>query len=121
MNDEFQWWLLLVGMGLGAGLLWLATARLPRTDEDIDEREQLREAEWISSAIEERGGVAPALLVQEVLELHREYLAGPPLEAPEDETTEESLEEPPVAGEQQGVRDQTGERRRRDTRREASA
>ena len=85
MNDEFQWWLVLVGMGLGGGLVWLLLARLPRNDEDVEAAELKREAEWISAVVADRGGVAPSLLVEEILELHREYLAGPPIDAGEDE------------------------------------
>ena len=85
MNDEFQWWLLVVGLAVGAALVWLLIGVLPRRDEDVTDPERSREAEWISAVVEGRGGVAPALLVEEVLELHREYLRGPALQAPEDE------------------------------------
>ena len=43
--------------------------------------ERPTEAAWISAVIERNGGVAPALLVEEVLELHAAYLdkAHPPV------------------------------------------
>jgi hypothetical protein len=78
MNDGFQWWLVIVGIGLGAGLLWLVMGRLPREDADVRARERAAEAAWISETIESGGGIAPVALVEEILELHAQYLEGPP-------------------------------------------
>ena len=98
MNNEFQWWLLVVGIALGAALVWFLIGSIPRTDDDVTESERALEAEWISGVIEERGGVAPALLVEEVLDLHRAYLRRTPLEVPDDEPEAADLEEESVAG-----------------------
>jgi hypothetical protein len=79
MNNGFQWWLVIVGICLGAGLLWLVLGRLPRQDDDVGPRERVAEAMWISQTIEVGGGIAPLALVEEILELHASYLDGPPL------------------------------------------
>ena len=76
MNDGFSWWLVVLGIAVGIGLVWLFTVRLPVSESDIDAEETVEEAGWISETIESWGGVAPAPLVQEVLELHQRYLNG---------------------------------------------
>lgn len=75
MNDGFAWWLIVLGIAIGVGLVWLFVVRLPRTDADVGASETPIEAEWISRNIETYGGLAPQPLVEEVLELHRQYLA----------------------------------------------
>jgi hypothetical protein len=76
MNDGFSWWLVVLGIAVGIGVVWLFTVRLPVNESDADEAETIEEAGWISETIESWGGVAPAPLVQEVLQLHRRYLDG---------------------------------------------
>jgi hypothetical protein len=101
MNDGFAWWLLVLGIAIGVAVVWLIMLRLPRSDADLDEEEQAREAGWISRTIRAYGGVAPEPLVEEVLELHHQYLKGSVTEAvavgglhvedePEDEGPEEA-------------------------------
>jgi hypothetical protein len=80
MNDSFQWWLIIVGIGIGIGLAWLVMGRLARHDDDLADAERQREAAWISRNIASYGGAASEALVEEVLDLHRQYLEGPPLE-----------------------------------------
>ncbi len=80
MNDSFQWWLIIVGIGIGIGLAWLVMGRLARHDDDLFDAERQREAAWIGRNIASYGGVASETLVEEILELHRQYLQGPPLE-----------------------------------------
>ena len=75
MNDGFAWWLIVLGIAIGVGLVWLFAVRLPRTESDVGPSEVPMEAEWISRNIESYGGMAPQPLVEEVLELHRQYLA----------------------------------------------
>ena len=65
MNDGFQWWLVIIGIGLGAGLLWLVMGRLSRQEDDIGPRERAAESIWISHTIEAGGGIAPVALVEE--------------------------------------------------------
>jgi hypothetical protein len=101
MNDGFAWWLLVLGIAIGVAVVWLIMLRLPQSEADLDEEELAREAGWISRTIRAYGGVAPEPLVEEVLELHHEYLKGSVTEAvgmgglhvedePEDEAPEES-------------------------------
>jgi hypothetical protein len=80
MNDGFAWWLLIAGIGIGVALAWLIMGRLARADDDVDEDERAAEAAWISRSIAAYGGSAPPALVEEILDLHRHYLAGPGLE-----------------------------------------
>jgi hypothetical protein len=72
--DQFIGWALMVGLVVGGALVWFAIGRLPRSSEDITPEERIAEAAWISGIIDGRGGVAPEDLVEEVLELHAEYL-----------------------------------------------
>ncbi len=82
MNDGYMWWLVLVGLGVGVALTWLSVVRLPRHDYDVDTDEREEEAGLIAATIEARGGVCPAPLALEVLDLHQDYLASPGLQAP---------------------------------------
>lgn len=82
MNDGYAWWLVLVGLGAGVVLTWLSVVRLPRDAADIDADEREAEAALIAATIEARGGVCPAPLALEVLDLHQEYLTSPGLRAP---------------------------------------
>lgn len=75
MNDEWQWWALILGILLGVGGYWLLRERLPRREEDIDLVERSAEADWISRSVERMGGQAPPEVVSIILDLHREYLA----------------------------------------------
>ena len=40
MNAEFNWWLLIVGLVIGAGLVWLVVADSRRREADLSERER---------------------------------------------------------------------------------
>jgi hypothetical protein len=75
MNDGYIWWLLLLGIAIGVVVVWLMAVRLPRRDDDVTDAERAAEARWISATIERDGGIAPTPLVEEILELHRTYLA----------------------------------------------
>ncbi len=74
MTEQFIGWALMLGLVVGGMLVWFAVGRLPRSGEEIPEDERAAEAAWISQTIVERGGNAPPELVQEVLELHVDYL-----------------------------------------------
>ena len=80
MSEQYIVWALVVGVVVGAALYWFALGRLPRTTDDITPTERVAEAGWISHTIEDRGGVAPIDLVEEVLDLHSTYLSGPALD-----------------------------------------
>ena len=43
MNAEFNWWLLIVGLVVGAGLVWLVVLDSRRRETDIDAAETARE------------------------------------------------------------------------------
>ena len=82
MNDGFTWWMIVLGIAIGVGLVWVFVVRLPRTESDVDASELPFEADWISRNIEAYGGVAPQPQVEEVLELHRQYLTTGPAPLP---------------------------------------
>jgi hypothetical protein len=74
MTEQYIGWALVVGLAIGGALVWFAIGRLPRSSEEIPEEELKEEAAWISDTINGRGGLAPEDLVEEVLELHVQYL-----------------------------------------------
>lgn len=78
MNTEYAWWLLVVGLAVGAAVVWLLFGGPGRDETDVDEEERASEAAWIGAAIEQAGGVAPVELVEQVLELHQAYLRHTP-------------------------------------------
>jgi hypothetical protein len=84
MNGEFNWWLLIVGLVLGAALTWLVMADTTRRDVDIAERERPVEALWIAGNLTAAGRPVDAERIEDVLRLHREYLAAPPPDDPAD-------------------------------------
>jgi hypothetical protein len=77
MIEAWALWLFIVGLIAGGVITWLAMVRLPRSEDDVSAAERPAEAAWISRVIERHGGVAPASLVEEVLDLHQAYLADP--------------------------------------------
>jgi hypothetical protein len=93
VNADFNWWLLIVGLVLGAALTWLVMAESTRRDTDLDEEEQRGEALWISSLLSTSDQPTEPRQVEEVLRLHREYLAAPPPDEVE-EPAEQAAEGP---------------------------
>jgi hypothetical protein len=74
MNAEFNWWLLIVGLVVGAGLVWLVIADWSRREEDLSEDERAVESAWIAEALRERGESIDPDAAEEILALHRTYL-----------------------------------------------
>ena len=74
MTEQYIGWALVLGLAVGGVLVWFAVGRLPRSGEEVPPEERSAEAAWISRVIDERGGTAPPDLVEEVLDLHVEYL-----------------------------------------------
>jgi len=75
---EFQWWLLLLGLVAGGGIVAVVYLDGARRDQDIDDRELPAEATWISERLETRGRPVDAATVERVLLEHRAYRLEPP-------------------------------------------
>ena len=98
--SEFNWWLLIVGLVIGAGLVWLILADSHRRESEISEIELPAEAAWIAATMEEAGQPLDAETAERVLLLHRAYLASlPPDELDTDlgETLDQDPEPDPDA------------------------
>ena len=90
MNDAFNWWLLIVGVVVGAGLVWVVLADTRRRELDVDERERASEARWIADAMRTAGRRVDDVDALDILRLHEAYLAAPP----PDEMDELDIREP---------------------------
>lgn len=82
MNAEFNWWLLIVGLVVGAGLVWFVVADSRRRDADIEAEERPREALWLASVLAREGRPVNPETVDRLLELHGVYLESPPPDDP---------------------------------------
>ena len=83
MNAEFNWWLLIVGLGIGAGLVWLVLADVRRREDEVGKAERQFEASWIAETLRGWGRKIDPETAEQVLELHQLYLSSlPPDEAP---------------------------------------
>jgi len=78
VNAEFNVWLLIVGLVVGAGLVWLVIMDSRRRESEIDEVERPREAAWLSAVLAEDGDEVSPDVVERLLTLHRVYLDAPP-------------------------------------------
>jgi hypothetical protein len=112
---EFQWWLLLVGLVAGGGLVAVVLLDGNRREQDIEARELPAEAEWIASRLASTGRVLEVEDVEAVLREHREYKALPPPDLlepigdedlrPEDRPAARPVEPPAAAGEAPSIRE----------------
>ncbi|HEU4671297.1 MAG TPA: hypothetical protein VFS32_00180 [Candidatus Limnocylindrales bacterium] len=76
MTSDFDWWLLLVGIVVGAGLAWLVVAEFGPSavpDPESEQTELQLEADWIAARFEERGATIDRALLADALELDRLY------------------------------------------------
>jgi outer membrane biosynthesis protein TonB len=89
VNAEFNWWLLIVGLVVGAGLVWFVVMDSRRREEDIDAHELPREAAWLSAQLAEDGFDVPPEATERLLLLHRDYLGAPPPDEPLDEPSDD--------------------------------
>jgi hypothetical protein len=82
VNAEFNWWLLIVGLVVGAGLVWFVLLDARRREVDIDDQERPREAAWLSRILAEEGHEVSPSAAERMLSLHRSYLEAPPPDDP---------------------------------------
>jgi hypothetical protein len=75
---EFQWWLLLVGLVAGGGLVAVVTMDGRRREEDIAGLERRAETTWIVERLAGSTVWVDPPTVDAVLRLHREYLGMAP-------------------------------------------
>jgi hypothetical protein len=85
VNAEFNVWLLIVGLVVGAGLVWVVMMDGRRREADIDAVELPREAAWLSAVLAEDGNEVSPETAEQVLLLHRAYLGAPPPDPVADE------------------------------------
>jgi len=81
VNAEFNWWLLIVGLVVGAGLVWYVLMDSRRRESDVADDERPREAAWLSATLADEGWDVPPEATARLLELHRAYLDAPPPDA----------------------------------------
>ena len=75
---EFQWWLLLVGLVAGGGLVAVVFIDGNRREQDLETRELPAEAELIAARLASSGRRLEVEDVEAVLRKHREYKGLPP-------------------------------------------
>ena len=78
MNAEFIVWALVVGLVLGAGLVWLVIMDSRRRELDVEAVERPLEAAWLSAVMAEDGYDVSPEAAERLLDLHRSYLEAPP-------------------------------------------
>jgi len=84
VNAEFNWWLLIVGLVVGAGLVWYVLLDSRRREIDVDASERPREAAWLSATLADEGWDVPPEAADRMLVLHAAYLEAPPPDDPVD-------------------------------------
>ncbi len=84
MNAEFNWWLLIVGLVIGAALVYLVLADASRRESEVTSEEQPREATWIATTLRAEGVALEPETAERILELHRLYLSAPPPDDPDE-------------------------------------
>lgn len=75
---EFQWWLLIVGLVAGGGLVAIVSMDGRRREEDLAELERRAEAAWIAARLSRADRDMDPGMVGAILRIHREYLSLPP-------------------------------------------
>lgn len=93
MNAEFNVWLLIVGLVVGAGLVWLVIMDSRRRESEVDAVERPREAAWLSAVMRDDGYDVSPEAAERLLLLHRAYLEAPP---PDGVTAQPDVEDAPA-------------------------
>ncbi|MGZ9160832.1 MAG: hypothetical protein ACXW4T_06655, partial [Candidatus Limnocylindrales bacterium] len=75
----------IVGLVVGAGLVWFVLLDARRREVDVDEAERPREAAWLSRTLAEEGHDVSPSAAERMLTLHRSYLEAPPPDDPRPE------------------------------------
>ncbi|HEX5147741.1 MAG TPA: hypothetical protein VFW02_01580 [Candidatus Limnocylindrales bacterium] len=75
---EFQWWLLLVGLVAGGGLVAVVFLDGARREQDVEEAELRAEAQWIAARLGSAERRLDPNQVEAILREHREYRLLPP-------------------------------------------
>lgn len=75
---EFQWWLLLVGLVAGGGLVAVVFLDGARREGDVEDAELPAEAQWIAARLGSGERRLDPHQVEAVLREHREYRQLPP-------------------------------------------
>ena len=89
VNAEFNWWLLIVGLVVGAGLVWFVVAEsAPARGRCRRRRAAARGALAIGQRSPTRATTISPELAERLLALHRAYLEAPP---PDERTTARTL------------------------------
>jgi hypothetical protein len=83
VNAEFNWWLLIVGLVVGAGIAWFVLMESRRRENDIDDQERPREALWLSRVLTDEGHPVSPEVTERLLVLHEAYLEAPPPDDPQ--------------------------------------
>ncbi len=78
MNAEFNVWLLIVGLVLGAGLVWLVVMDSRRREIRGRRGRTPARGRWLSSVLREDGFDVSPEAAERLLLLHRAYLDAPP-------------------------------------------
>jgi hypothetical protein len=78
VNAEFNVWLLIVGLVVGAGLVWLVIMDSRRRESEVEDVERRSEAVWLSAVLDEDGFDVSPEAAERLLVLHRAYLEAPP-------------------------------------------
>jgi hypothetical protein len=115
VNAEFNVWLLIVGLVVGAGLVWLVVMDSRRRETEIDSVELPREAAWLSAVMSEDGDEVSPEVAERLLLLHRAYLDAPPPDAQPAATLAEDVGDVPsdeVGGSELSDEDRLGIDRR---------
>jgi hypothetical protein len=101
VNAEFNWWLLIVGIGAGVAVTWLVLSDLGRREEELTDQERAAEAGVLADELARQGRPTSIETVERVLTLHRAYVAGglrPPEAEPDDGPgRSDGRDEPPAS------------------------